>query len=98
MRLVQELLDAFAQLRPDAFQRNCLQGLAPLLAARIVLANALLVCRQLRPVGATECPERAEVAREDLRHLLAHARHAERVDEAVELRAACAVDAALEIL
>src|SRR5919201_729689 len=92
VRLAHELVDALGELRADALERHLGGALAALLAARIVLARRLFVSHQLGPVGGEELAERAEMARQDLRHLLTDAGDAERVDEARELAVARALD------
>src|SRR5205809_967828 len=80
-----ELVDRLHQLRADAFEGHLAHGLAALAALAILLPHRLLVCHQRRPIGLEECLQRAEVAGEELRHLLAHTRHAECVNKAVQL-------------
>src|SRR5689334_16075626 len=82
MRLVHELVDRLGQLGPDAFERHVTQRLSALAPLGIFLAHRLLVCHERGPVGLQESLQRTEVTGEQLGHLLPHARHAKRVDEA----------------
>src|SRR5688572_3330710 len=93
VRLLHEFLDALHDLRADAFQRHLEGLLAPLLPLGILLPDGLLVCRQLRPIGIEKRRQGAEMARDDLGHLLSHARNAEGEDEPGQLPVAGARDA-----
>src|SRR5690348_12704584 len=98
VRLVHELVHAFHHFRADAFERHRDRGFALALALGIVLARALLFLGLRAPVGIEQRLQRAEVAREDLRDLLAHARDAERVHEARQLDLARALDRVDDVL